>query len=140
MPKFSQTISCGGENGSMSRDWSKNDVYLLEAVGVAEFRGESDLASVIETADSIVHEVLSREEIEQSVARLISANLIEVGDSRVFSLTSKAKFLIKESPTRNSVERIRWMQPALKMKVEFDDDLAPWTLDDSVYADALAKR
>jgi hypothetical protein len=98
----------------MSRDWTKNDVYLLEAVGVAEFRGESDLASVIETADSIVHEVLSREEIEQSVARLISANLIEVDGSRVFSLTSKAKFLIKESPTRNSVERIRWMQPALK--------------------------
>jgi hypothetical protein len=124
----------------MSRDWTKNDAYLLEAVGVAEFRGESDLASVIETADSIVHEVLSREEVEESVARLLSANLVEVDDSRVFSLTSKAKFLIKESPTRNSVERIRWMLPALKMKVEFDDDLASWPLDDSVYADALAKR
>jgi hypothetical protein len=124
----------------MSREWSKSDVYFLEAVGVAEFRGESDLASVIETADSIVHEVLSREEIEESVARLISANLIEVDDSRVFSLTSKAKFLMKESPTRNSVERIRWMQPALKMKIEFDDDLAPWALDDSVYTEALAKR
>jgi hypothetical protein len=124
----------------MSRDWSKNDVYLLEAAGVAEFRGESDLASVIGTADSIVHEVLSREEIEQSVARLISARLLEVDDSHVFSLTSKAKFLIKESPTRNSVERIRWMQPALKMKIEFEDDLAPWPLDGSVYADALAKR
>lgn len=124
----------------MSREWSKSDVYFLEAVGVAEFRGESDLASVIETADSIVHEILSREEIEQSVARLISANLVEVSDSRVFSLTSKGKFLLKESPTRNSVERIRWMQPALKMKVEFDDDPTPWPLDDSVYADALAKR
>jgi hypothetical protein len=124
----------------MSRDWTKNDIYLLEAVGVAEFRGESDLASVIKTADSIVHEVLSREEIEQSVARLISANLIEVDGSRVFSLTSKAKFLIKESPTRNSVERIRWMQPALKMKIEFGDDLEPWPLDDSVYDEALAKR
>jgi|HubBroStandDraft_1064217.scaffolds.fasta_scaffold1840398_1 hypothetical protein len=123
----------------MSRDWSKSDVYFLEAVGVAEFRGESDLASVIETADSIVHEVLSREEIEESVARLLSANLIEVDDSRVFTLTSKAKFLIKESPTRNSVERIRWMQPALKMKIEYGDDLAPWPLDDSVYTDALAK-
>jgi hypothetical protein len=124
----------------MSRDWTKNDAYLLEAVGVAEFRGESDLASVIETADSIVHEVLSREEVEESVARLLSANLVEVDDSRVFSLTSKAKFLIKESPTRNSVERIRWMLPALKMKVEFDDDLVAWPLDDSVYSDALAKR
>ncbi len=123
----------------MSREWSKSDVYFLEAVGVAEFRGESDLASVIETADSIVHEVFTREEIEASVARLLSAHLIEVDDSRVFSLTSKAKFLIKESPTRNSVERIRWMQPALKMKVEFDDDAEPWPLEDSVYSDALAK-
>jgi hypothetical protein len=124
----------------MSRDWSKNDAYLLEAVGVAEFRGESDLGSVIETADSIVHEVLSREEIEESVARLLSANLVEVDDSGIFNLTSKAKFLIKESPTRNSVERIRWMQTALKMKIEFADDLAPWPLDDSAYTDALPKR
>jgi hypothetical protein len=124
----------------MSRDWSKSDVYFLEAVGVAEFRGESDLASVIETVDSIVHEVLTREEIELSVARLLSAKLVEVDDSRVFTLTSKAKFLIKESPARSSVERIRWMQPALKMKIEFDDDLVAWPLDDSAYAEALAKH
>jgi hypothetical protein len=109
----------------MSRDWSKSDVYFLEAVGVAEFRGESGLASVIETVDSIVHEVLGREEIEQSVARLVSANLVEVDDSGVFSLTGKARFLLKESPTRNSIERIRWTQTALKMKVEFGNDLAP---------------
>jgi hypothetical protein len=124
----------------MSREWTKSDVYFLEAVGVAEFRGDSDLSSVIETVDSIVHEVLTREEIEESVARLVSANLIEVDASRVFLLTSKAKFLIKESPTRNSVERIRWMQPALKMKVEFDDEVEPWRLDDSEYAEAIAKR
>jgi ATP-dependent phosphoenolpyruvate carboxykinase len=124
----------------MSREWTKNDVYLLEAVGVAEFRGESDLSSVIEVADSIVHEILTREDIEQSVARLVSANLVEVDASQVFTLTSKAKFLIKESPTRNSVERIRWMQPALKMKVEFEDDLEPWSLDDAAYAEALANR
>jgi hypothetical protein len=124
----------------MSRDWTKSDVYFLEAVGVAEFRGDSDLSSVIETVDSIVHEVLTREEIEESVARLVSANLIEVNDSRVFLLTSKAKFLLKESPTRNSVERIRWMQPALKMKVEYDDEVEPWRLDDSEYAEAIAKR
>jgi hypothetical protein len=124
----------------MSRDWSKSDVYFLEAVGVAEFRGDSDLASVIETVDSIVHEVLTREEIEQSVARLLSANLVEVDGALVFMLTSKAKFLIKESPTRNSVERIRWMQPALKMKIEFDDAVVSWPLDDSVYAEALAKH
>jgi ATP-dependent phosphoenolpyruvate carboxykinase len=115
-------------------------VYFLEGVGVAEFRGDSDLSSVIEVVDSLVHEVLTREEIEESVGRLVSANLIEVDASNVFTLTSKAKFLVKESPTRNSVERIRWMQPALKMKVEFDDDVAPWSLDDSVYAEALAKR
>ena len=124
----------------MSRDWSKSDVYFLEAVGVAEFRGDSDLSSVIETADSIVHEVLTREEIELSVARLMSANLIEVDAARVFNLTSKAKFLLKESPTRNSVERIRWMQSALKMKIEFDDHHETWPLEDSVYVDALAKR
>ena len=124
----------------MSRDWSKSDVYFLEAVGVAEFRGDSDLSSVIETVDSIVHEVLTREEIELSVARLMSANLIEVDAARVFNLTSKAKFLLKESPTRNSVERIRWMQSALKMKIEFDDHHETWPLEDSVYADALAKR
>jgi len=124
----------------MSRDWSKSDVYFLEAVGVAEFRGDSDLSSVIETVDSIVHEVLTREEIELSVARLMSANLIEVDAARVFNLTSKAKFLLKESPTRNSVERIRWMQSALKMKIEFDDHHETWPLEDSVYVDALAKR
>jgi hypothetical protein len=65
---------------------------------------------------------------------------VEVDASQVFTLTSKAKFLIKESPTRNSVERIRWMQPALKMKVEFEDDLEPWSLDDAAYAEALANR
>lgn len=124
----------------MSREWTNTDVYFLEAVGVAEFRGESDLSSVIETADSIVHEVFTREEIERSVARLLSANLIEVDASHVFTLTSKAKFLLKESPTRNSVERIRWMQPALKMRVEFDAEVEPWSLDDSVYDEALAKR
>lgn len=124
----------------MSRDWSKEDVYLLEAVGVAEFRGDSGLSSVIETADSIVHELLSREAIECSVARLLSAFLVDVDASRVFTLTSKAKFLIKESPTRNSVERIRWMLPALKMRVEFEDDLEPWSLDDVTYSDAVAKR
>jgi ATP-dependent phosphoenolpyruvate carboxykinase len=124
----------------VSREWTKCDVYFLEGVGVAEFRGDSDLSSVIEVVDSLVHEVLTREEIEESVGRLVSANLIEVDASNVFTLTSKAKFLVKESPTRNSVERIRWMQPALKMKVEFDDDVAPWSLDDSVYAEALAKR
>jgi len=124
----------------MSRDWSKSDVYFLEAVGVAEFRGDSDLSSVIETVDSIVHEVLTREEIVLSVARLMSANLIEVDAARVFNLTSKAKFLLKESPTRNSVERIRWMQSALKMKIEFDDHHETWPLEDSVYVDALAKR
>ncbi len=124
----------------MSRDWSKEDVYLLEAVGVAEFRGDSCLSSVIETADSIVHELLSREAIECSVARLLSAFLVDVDASRVFTLTSKAKFLIKESPTRNSVERIRWMLPALKMRVEFEDDLEPWSLDDVTYFDAVAKR
>src|ERR1700728_2862541 len=64
-----------GHNGGMSREWSESDVYFLEAVGVAEFRGQSDLASVIEIAGSIVHEVLSREEIENSVSRLISARL-----------------------------------------------------------------
>jgi hypothetical protein len=124
----------------MSREWTKGDVYFLEAVGVAEFRGDGDLSSVIETVDSIVHEVLTREEIEVSVARLVSANLIEVDASRMFTLTSKAKFLLKESPTRNSVERIRWMQPALKMKVEYDDEVEPWHLDDSEYAEAIAKR
>jgi hypothetical protein len=124
----------------VSRDWSKEDVYLLEAVGVAEFRGDSGLSSVIETADSIVHELLSREAIECSVARLLSAFLVDVDASRVFTLTSKAKFLIKESPTRNSVERIRWMLPALKMRVEFEDDLEPWSLDDATYSDAVAKR
>jgi len=124
----------------VSRDWSKEDVYLLEAVGVAEFRGDSGLSSVIETADSIVHELLSREAIECSVARLLSAFLVDVDASRVFTLTSKAKFLIKESPTRNSVERIRWMLPALKMRVEFEDDLEPWSLDDVTYSDAVAKR
>ncbi|MCU1363141.1 MAG: hypothetical protein JWM55_969 [Acidimicrobiaceae bacterium] len=120
----------------MSRDWSKSDVYFLEAVGVAEFRGESGLASVIETVESIVHEVLGREEIERSVARLVSANLVEVDDSGVFSLTGKAKFLLKESPTRNSIERIRWMQTALKMRVEFGNDLAPWPLVDATYNEA----
>jgi hypothetical protein len=124
----------------MSREWTKSDVYFLEAVGVAEFRGDGDLSSVIETADSIVHELLTREEIEESVARLVSAYLIEVDASRVFTLTSKAKFLLKESPTRNSVERIRWMQSALKMKVEFDDEVEPWPLDDTEYAEAIAKR
>ncbi|MGB7653375.1 MAG: hypothetical protein WBL51_08905, partial [Acidimicrobiales bacterium] len=66
----------------MSREWTKSDVYFLEAVGVAEFRGDGDLSSVIEVTDSIVHEILSREEIAESVARLLSANLIEVDDSR----------------------------------------------------------
>jgi hypothetical protein len=124
----------------MSREWTKSDVYFLEAVGVAEFRGDSDLSSVIEAADSIVHEILTREEIEESVARLVSANLIEVDESRVFTLTSKAKFLLKESPTKNSVERIRWMQSALKMKVEFGDGVDTWLLDDAVYSEAIAKR
>jgi hypothetical protein len=124
----------------MSREWTKSDVYFLEAVGVAEFRGDGDLSSVIETADSIVHELLTREEIEESVARLVSAYLIEVDASRVFTLTTKAKFLLKESPTRNSVERIRWMQSALKMKVEFNDEVEPWPLDDTEYAEAIAKR
>jgi hypothetical protein len=124
----------------MSREWTKSDVYFLEAVGVAEFRGDGDLSSVIETADSIVHEILTREEIEESVARLVSANLIEVDESRVFTLTSKAKFLLKESPTRNSVERIRWMQSALKMKVEFGDEVDTWPLDDAAYSEAIAKR
>jgi hypothetical protein len=124
----------------MSREWTKSDVYFLEAVGVAEFRGDGDLSSVIETTDSIVHEILSREEIAESVARLLSANLIEVDDTRCFTLTSKAKFLLKESPTRNSVERIRWMQPALRMKVEFDDDVEPWPLDEADYENALANR
>jgi hypothetical protein len=124
----------------MSREWTKSDVYFLEAVGVAEFRGDSNLSSVIEAADSIVHEILTREEIEESVARLVSANLIEVDESRVFTLTSKAKFLLKESPTKNSVERIRWMQSALKMKVEFGDEVDTWPLDDAAYSDAIAKR
>ena len=97
-------------------------------------------ASVIEPADSIVHEVLSREEIEQVWLDCISAHLVEVTIRGSLALTSKAKFLLKESPTRNSVERIRWMQPALKMRVEFDDEVEPWPLDDSVYAEALTKR
>lgn len=124
----------------MSREWTKSDVYFLEAVGVAEFRGDGDLSSVIETTDSIVHEILTREEITESVARLLSANLIEVDDSSVFTLTSKAKLLQKESPTRNSLERIRWMQSALRMKVEFGDDVEPWPLDEADYARALANR
>jgi hypothetical protein len=120
----------------VAKDWDGSDAWFLESVAIADARGSADLSAVIETGDSVNHSVFNPEEIEKAVGRLLSAGLLTVDEDR-FALTSEASELWHRSPSRYSLDRMRWLQSVLTNRYEFDPT-ASWSLDRRAWRSAFA--
>jgi hypothetical protein len=119
----------------VANDWASSDAWFMAAVAVAEARGPGGLCDVVGAGDYINHSIFNLGEIERAVARLHSANLL-VEDSGRFSLSSEGAALWDRSPSRLVLERMMWLEGALRAH-EFDP-AAPGLLDPAEYRNAVA--
>ena len=112
------------------RGWG--DSWVLMAVAKST---TSDLADILFMADAINKAILSVEEIEHAVHKLVPAGLLSVSEDR-FGITPQGQALIDEAlgATPSVYEALDWLEDRFAELPEPED--RSWKLDPGVHSDA----
>ena len=118
----------------VSDGWDHFDALALESIGERESDGVG-LTRIIGLVDYVDRMVLTHDEMEQALGRLLAAGLIEETNLN-FRRTTLGQELHSRSPATTSIDRARWIMTYLQDRINCPST-DEWSLPHGAFENAL---